>query len=204
MIMYMYKKILVTNRKICKIDLISQLNHLAQLWDKENAMKPERIILREKDLSKTQYEMLAKEVLQFCEKNQLILTAHTHLDITKKIACKHLHLSFPAFREYVPQIAKMKAEQTLCEVGVSVHSIEEAIYVMRHGGDYLTAGHIFATDCKKGLPPRGLSFLEKICREVPIPVYAIGGIQLRECEKMEACRQVGVAGVCIMSDYMKL
>ena len=40
----------------------------------------------------------------------------------------------------------------------------------------MTAGHIYATDCKQGLPPRGLDFLEEVCRAVDIPVWAIGGI----------------------------
>ena len=48
-------------------------------------------------------------------------------------------------------------------VGVSVHTVEEAIFVEKHGGSYLMAGHIFATDCKKGLMPRGIEFLKEIC-----------------------------------------
>lgn len=48
------------------------------------------------------------------------------------------------------------------------------------GASYLTAGHIYATDCKRGLPPRGLGFLKEVCREVSIPVYGIGGIKFDE------------------------
>ena len=40
----------------------------------------------------------------------------------------------------------------------------------------MTAGHVYVTDCKKGLPPRGLEFLKEVCTKVTIPVYAIGGI----------------------------
>ena len=35
---------------------------------------------------------------------------------------------------------------------------------------------MFATDCKKDLPPRGLEFLRAVCAAVSVPLYAIGGI----------------------------
>ena len=38
----------------------------------------------------------------------------------------------------------------------------------RLGATYVTAGHIFTTDCKKGLPPRGLDFLKNVCDAVTI------------------------------------
>ena len=55
--------------------------------------------------------------------------------------------------------------------------------------------------CKKGLAPRGLDFLHEVCSSVKIPVYAIGGIHE---ENMESCIQSGAAGVCMMSEYMKI
>ena len=86
-------------------------------------------------------------------------------------------------------------------IGTSVHSAEDAIYAMKHGAAYVTAGHVFATDCKKGLEPRGLHFLKDVCCNVDIPVYAIGGINENN---MESCIKAGAAGVCMMSGYMTL
>ena len=54
-------------------------------------------------------------------------------------------------------------------IGTSVHSVEDAIKAEQLGATYMTAGHIFATDCKKGLPPRGLDFLKNVCDAVGIP-----------------------------------
>ena len=68
------------------------------------------------------------------------------------------------------------------------------------GCTYITAGHIFLTDCKKGLPGRGLPFLEEICKTVRIPVYAIGGIS---SQNIESVRKTGAAGACIMSGFMR-
>jgi thiamine-phosphate pyrophosphorylase len=85
-------------------------------------------------------------------------------------------------------------------LGVSIHSVEEAISAYQAGATYLTAGHIFTTDCKKDLPPRGLDFLHTVCTAVPIPVYAIGGI---DENNTITCIQEGAAGVCMMSSYMQ-
>ena len=63
-------------------------------------------------------------------------------------------------------------------IGTSVHSVEEAIEAQNLGATYISAGHIFATDCKKGVPPRGLDFLKKVCQTATIPVYSIVGIKL--------------------------
>ena len=89
------------------------------------------------------------------------------------------------------------------QIGSSVHSVEDALKAESLGADYLTAGHIYTTDCKKGLPPRGLEFLENVCKAVKIPVYAIGGIHPGTGQLNEIMEH-GSAGGCIMSDMMKL
>lgn len=67
------------------------------------------------------------------------------------------------------------------------------------GACYVIAGHIFSTDCKKGVPPRGLAFLREVTNSVSIPVYAIGGITVENSGEVFAA---GAAGVCMMSQWM--
>ncbi len=86
-------------------------------------------------------------------------------------------------------------------LGTSIHSVEDAKEAERLGADYIFAGNIFETDCKKGLPGRGLEFLENVCKAVNIPVYAIGGISE---EKMPQILGTGAAGGCMMSGFMQL
>ena len=64
-------------------------------------------------------------------------------------------------------------------------------------------GHIYATDCKRGLPPRGLGFLKEVCREVSIPVYGIGGIKFDE-EQWNDMEKCGAVGGCVMSGMMEI
>ena len=70
------------------------------------------------------------------------------------------------------------------------------------GADYLIAGHIYATDCKKGLPPRGRDFLREICSNLSVPVYGIGGISLEEKQIGEVL-DCGAKGACVMSGAME-
>jgi thiamine-phosphate pyrophosphorylase len=86
------------------------------------------------------------------------------------------------------------------EIGTSVHSTEDALLACRLGATYLTAGHIFETDCKKGLPGRGLTFLKNVCDSVSVPVYGIGGITP---ENLEQVMETGATGGCMMSLAMK-
>lgn len=51
--------------------------------------------------------------------------------------------SSDGFRRKYPHIKR---------IGTSIHSVEDAVFAESHGADYITAGHIFTTDCKKGLP----------------------------------------------------
>jgi thiamine-phosphate pyrophosphorylase len=86
-------------------------------------------------------------------------------------------------------------------LGVSVHSISEALEAELLGATYLIAGNIYETDCKKGLPGKGLEYLRDVCAAVSIPVYAIGGITK---ERLLEIKQAGAAGGCMMSGMMRL
>ena len=93
-------------------------------------------------------------------------------------------------------------ERDYPKIGTSVHSTEQAQEAQELGASYVTAGHIYATDCKKGLQPRGLDFLRQVCAAVDLPVYAIGGIKFDETQWM-SLKECGAAGGCIMSGMMK-
>lgn len=99
--------------------------------------------------------------------------------------------SSDGFRRKYPHIKR---------IGTSIHSVDDAVFAESHGADYITAGHIFTTDCKKGLPGRGIDWLKSICHAVSIPVYAIGGISDANVSMLSDCN---IAGYCMMSASMK-
>lgn len=190
--------ICVTNRKLCKEDFLGRIEKIAR-------EHPKAIILREKDLlvtmqakqreiTESSYEQLAKEVLQICKKYRVSCILHEFVDVDKKLNCDAVHLPFHS-------LLKLKEEdrKRFLILGASCHSLDEAIQAEKMGCTYIIVGHIFETECKKGLEPRGISFLHEICNNVSIPVYAIGGIHEKNVRKVQ---EAGAAGVCIMSGLM--
>lgn len=185
----MYKKICVTNRALAARPFEEQI---ARVLD----AKPDMLILREKDLGEAEYEKLAASVKKMCEHTETQFVLHSYPSVARKLGVSAIHMPLAGF------IAMSEAEKAEFIVrGVSVHSVEDAILAERAGATYVTAGHIYATDCKKGLPGRGLDFLRDVCAAVDIPVYAIGGIDETNAD---ACIAAGADGVCMMSGYMKI
>lgn len=157
----------------------------------------EAIILREKDLSQDDYYQLAKSVKEICDKYDKKLIVHNFIDVAKKLEIKNIQLPFSKF------ISEQNIHNDFESVGTSVHSIEDTVLAEKSGADYIIAGHIFATDCKKGLPPRGVKFLKEACNAVKIPVFAIGGINDNSIAELTDVNCNNFSGVCVMSSLMK-
>lgn len=152
-----------------------------------------RVILREKDLSQDEYLSLAEKVLSACETCGVELTIHAFPDVAEKLHVERLHMPLPLLREDLVSCFPL--------LGTSVHSLEQLKKAESFGVNYVTFGHVFKTDCKKDLPPRGLSLLSDICRNTDLPVYAIGGISK---ENLSEVMDAGAFGACIMSSAMEL
>ncbi|MGN0481914.1 MAG: thiamine phosphate synthase [Lachnospiraceae bacterium] len=186
------EKIVVTNRHLCEGNFLEQISLLASL-------PVDRIILREKDLSESEYEVLAKQVLSICNEHHIPCTLHTFYKTAKKLGCTQIHLPFSLFVETMQKNPDALVSFSL--IGTSVHSLDDALLAEKLGAGYITAGHIFSTQCKPDLAPRGLVFLHEITSSVSIPVYAIGGISP---ENTGDVIKAGAIGACMMSRYMKL
>lgn len=181
--------ICVTNRTLCRDDFLTRIDHIAKKG------VADAILLREKDLTEREYLELAEKVLSICKSHNRRCILHTYYKAAKELGCKEIHLPFPLLQ-------KMREEgekEWFTTVGTSVHSLKQANLAMHLQADYMTAGHIFETDCKKGLPGRGLSFLSKVVCKSEVPVYGIGGISADNAGQI---METGAAGVCIMSGFM--
>lgn len=177
--------IAVTNRKLCTDNFVLRVREIL-------SAEPFEVILREKDLSDNKYCQLAKEIVADNNRYKKVL-ALNRPEIALELGIENVHLTMQQLMEHGrPSFIK--------RAGVSVHSAEEAETAQKLGVDYLIAGHIYATDCKKGVPPRGIEFFRGVCESVDIPVFAIGGISENNFnEPLEN----GGTGVCLMSEFMK-
>lgn len=181
--------ICVTNRTLCRDDFLTRIDHIAKKG------VADAILLREKDLTEREYLELAEKVLSICKSHNRRCILHTYYKAAKELGCKEIHLPLPLLQKMREEGAK----EWFTTVGTSVHSLKQANLAMHLQADYITAGHIFETDCKKGLPGRGLSFLSKVVCKSEVPVYGIGGISADNAGQI---METGAAGVCIMSGFM--
>lgn len=173
----------VTNRKLCKIDFKTKIERLCKAGAKS-------IILREKDLSLKEYMELAFDVEKICLKYGSLFIAHSFVPAAKNA----IHVPLQKLETLTEAERKR-----LSVLGSSVHSVQDAVLAQRLGATYLIAGHVFETDCKKGLPGRGVDFIKDVAKSVSIPVYAIGGITADNYEKVI---KAGAYGAAVMSTAM--
>ena len=180
----MFKILSVTNRRLCRGNFAQRTAEIARAG-------ADGIILREKDLTEGAYEALSRAILEGCG-DRLILhsfpAAAEHLNVLR------LHLPLPVLRTLSDS-----RRESFAVLGASCHSLNDVREAEDLGCTYVTLGHIFATDCKKGLPPRGLALLEEVAKSTRLPVYAIGGIGK---DNIRLTREAGASGACLMSGLM--
>ena len=148
--------------------------------------------LREKALSQESFLAEALEIRELCSRYGVPFIINDNVDIA--IACK-------ADGVHVGQedMAAAKVRQRVGDhmiIGVSAHSVEEALEAVKHGADYLGSGAIFGSATKTNVQPMSRQTLADICAAVDIPVVAIGGITRENLPRLAG---TGVDGVALVS-----
>ena len=196
---------IITNRKLCENEnLERQIEKIFSAYKRKIILEDFEIValtLREKDLDKNEYLNLVKKIYPICEKYGIDLILHQNYDLNldKKYKIEGIHLSYDNFKSLNKNIREGLIKKYK-RIGISIHSIDEAKEVENLGATYVVAGHIFETDCKKGLEPRGLNFIKELSSILTIPIFAIGGINE---ENSNLVLNSGTFGVCMMSSLMK-
>lgn len=81
-------------------------------------------------------------------------------------------------------------------IGVSAHSLEEALRAEKDGADYIGIGPIFKSPSKPGLKPIGPAVLKNIKKSAGIPFFAIGGINLKNIADL---KKMGINKIAVIS-----
>lgn len=186
--------IAVTDSASCPHPLLEQIERLTKL----SQQRPQSVILRAKAIDSGPYRTLAKSAQKCCAAASLPLILHSDWQLAHELGINRLHLPL-ALLHQIPACERAH----FAWLSTSVHSVDEALEAQGLGASVLIAGHIYATQCKAGLAPRGLSFLHEVCKAVQLPVYAIGGIGFDATQHAELLAQ-GARGACVMSAYMRV
>jgi thiamine-phosphate pyrophosphorylase len=148
--------------------------------------------LREKELDEDAFLQEALEMKALCEKYHVPFFVNDNVEIAVKCKADGIHVG-------QSDMATAKVRQTVGEdmmIGVSVHSVEEALVAVRNGADCLGVGAMFSTSTKADANVLTKEVLKEICDAVDIPVVAIGGISK---ENMAELKGTGVDGVALVS-----
>jgi thiamine-phosphate pyrophosphorylase len=80
-------------------------------------------------------------------------------------------------------------------VGLSTHSLEQALQAERNGADYIGVGPVFPTGTKPHVSPVGVELVKQVAGRVAVPFFAIGGITTANVDEVLAAGATRVAVV---------
>ncbi len=153
--------------------------------------------LREKDLDDRELFTVAKRLKSLIHRSGATFFINDRLDIALAVDADGLHLGQESISSN--DARKHFGENKL--VGVSAHSLDEAVRAEDDGADFITIGPIYDTPSKRRYgKPIGLNELEKVTEKLKIPAFAIGGMVK---EKVREVISAGAHGIALITAILK-
>ena len=148
--------------------------------------------LREKELDEEAFLKEAFELHDLCKKYNVPFFINDNVDIAIRCHAEGIHVGQDDMA--AAQVRQRVGEGVM--IGVSAHTVQEALDAVAHGADYLGVGAVFATHTKTDVSEMPRQTLLDICNAVDVPVVAIGGIHK---ENILQLKGTGVDGVALVS-----
>jgi len=149
--------------------------------------------VREKDLGAADLAFVCRRLRALTLDRRALLIVNDRVDVALAVgadAVQRTSTSLPI--EDIRAIADKRLR-----IGVSVHSLEEAVEAELKGADWVVFGPVYDTPSKRAYgPPQGVARLERVAATVRLPVIAIGGINP---ERVREVQQGGARGVAVIS-----
>lgn len=152
--------------------------------------------LREKERSTREYLELANEVHKLTLKYNVPLIIDDRLDVAMAADTEGVHLG----QSDMPISIARKIFGQDKIIGATAKTVPQALEAYEQGADYLGVGAIFPTTTKVKTILTSTDTLADICRAVPIPANAIGGLNK---DNIDVLKGIPIAGVCVVSAIMK-
>ena len=148
--------------------------------------------LREKELDEEAFLAEAKEVSALCRRYGVPFFVNDNVDIAIACGADGVHVGQEDMA--AAQVRRRVGDGMM--IGVSVHSVEEAVEAVKNGADCLGVGAMFSTSTKADASVLPREVLRDICNAVDVPVVAIGGIGKGNLMQLAG---TGVDGVALVS-----
>lgn len=130
------------------------------------------IQLREKEMPKKDIFKSAVFIRALTAKQKITFIVNDYIDVAMAVNADGVHLG----QEDMPVKEARSIAGKKMIIGISTHSLTQALRAQEEGADYIGFGPLFHTGTKDAGRPRGLRTLREIRKYVTIPIVAIGGI----------------------------
>ncbi len=148
--------------------------------------------LREKELDDEAFLYEAIRIRALCKQYGVPFFINDNVDIAVKCHADGIHVGQDDME--AGRVREIVGDDMM--IGVSVHSVEEALDAVKNGADCLGVGAVFSTSTKSDADVLSMETLRDICAAVDIPVVAIGGIGK---DNISSLAHTGVDGVALVS-----
>ena len=148
--------------------------------------------LREKKLDAEHFFEEAVEIKELCRKYHVPFVINDNVDIALEMDADGVHVGQEDM-EAGSVREKLGPDKI---IGVSAHTVEEALLAEKRGADYLGVGAVFPTGSKDDASVLDADTVREIVKAVKIPVIAIGGISMENVGKLKG---YGLDGVAVIS-----
>ena len=148
--------------------------------------------LREKHLGQADFLAEAERFVALCREKGAVSIINDDVEIAAQVGADGVHVG-------QEDLEAGRARQLLGPdklIGVSAHSVAEALAAQAAGADYLGIGAAFATGTKADATPITRETIRAITAAADIPVVAIGGISRDNILELKDC---GLDGVAVVS-----
>ena len=152
--------------------------------------------LREKERTTREYLALAEKVHALTLRFGVPLIIDDRLDVALAAGVEGVHLG----QSDMPISAARKLVGSEMMIGATAKTVPQALEAYSGGADYLGVGAIYPTTTKVKTVLTSVETLAEICKAVPIPVNAIGGLNK---DNIDILKGVPIAGICAVSAIMK-
>jgi thiamine-phosphate pyrophosphorylase len=160
------------------------------------------IQVREKDMSDQALTEFTRRIISVARPHGAKVLVNERIEAALAADADGLHL--PAASIKPREILEIKGMKD-CLIGASTHSLAEARKAQSCGADFIVCGPLFETASKRVYgPPLGIERFHEICREVSLPVLAIGGITIANYREPLLNGAAGIAAIGLFTEQANL
>lgn len=139
---------------------------------------------------------LAAEILPVCREFGIPFLLNDHPDLVGSTGADGVHVGQDDLP--VPRVREIVGPDAI--IGLSTHSLDQALAARAAKPDYIGFGPLFATPTKPDYAPVGLGDIREVQDRVPLPVFCIGGIKL---ENLPVVLGAGARRIVLVSGLLQ-